>query len=242
MTQKQYIKKTYNVNTLLSAGSTNTKTAKNEIKTFILYMAPAKENNKNINLCPHASKGCLKACLNTAGRGKFTNVQKARRNKANFFVNDKKLFLETLLNEIKKHIKKANDEKIAFRLNGTTDIDFVFLFKKYFNFSVKDLKSNVIFYDYTPNLNKAIRYKDYINYYITFSRKEDNQENVIKALNNGLNVAVVFDKLPKTYLAHEVINGDLTDLEMIKHNNKILGLIAKGKAKKDKSNFVVITK
>jgi len=242
MTQKQYIKQTYNVNTLLSPGSTNSKTAKNEIKTFILYMAPGKQNNKKLNLCPHASDGCLKACLFSAGRGKFTNVKQSRINKANFYVNDKKLFLETLLNEIKKQIKIAKDQKIAFRLNGTTDIDFVYLFKKHFNFDVKDLKRNVIFYDYTPNLNRAIRYKDYVNYYIAFSRKEDNQSEVIKALNNGLNVATVFDKLPKKYLGFDVINGDFSDLEMIKHHNKVLGLIAKGEAKKDKSNFVVKTK
>ena len=48
---------------LLSKGTTNAKTAKNKLTTFILYLSPAAQNNKKVNLCPFASKGCLKACL-----------------------------------------------------------------------------------------------------------------------------------------------------------------------------------
>ena len=55
--------------TLLSTGISNAKTAKNSLDTFILYLAPYKQNSKNINICPQASKGCAAACLFTAGRG-----------------------------------------------------------------------------------------------------------------------------------------------------------------------------
>ena len=48
---------------LLSKGNTNAKTSKNSLKTFILYLAPHKQNDKNINVCPMASKGCISACL-----------------------------------------------------------------------------------------------------------------------------------------------------------------------------------
>ena len=72
----------YNVTKLLSNGMTNAKTSKNEIKTFILYIAPYNQNNKGINLCPKASAGCAAACLFSAGRGKFSNVKQARINKA----------------------------------------------------------------------------------------------------------------------------------------------------------------
>ena len=50
---------------LLSKGNTNSKTAKNNLESYILYLSPAKQNNKSINLCPKASNGCLAACLYT---------------------------------------------------------------------------------------------------------------------------------------------------------------------------------
>ena len=62
------------VKNLLSKGSTNSKTAKNSIETYILYLAPHTQNSKKINICPKASKGCAAACLFSAGRGKFSNV------------------------------------------------------------------------------------------------------------------------------------------------------------------------
>ena len=124
---KTIAKSKYNVSKLLSDGSTNAKTSKNELKTYILYLAPFNQNNKKINLCPKASEGCILACLFTAGMGKFSNVQQSRVNKSNFYVNDKKLFLTLLADELKKVINKANkgNYKIAIRLNGTSDLDFL---------------------------------------------------------------------------------------------------------------------
>ena len=71
------------VKALLSKGSTNAKTSKNELTTFILYLAPA-NTVPEFNLCPFASVGCIASCLNTAGRGAFSNVQLARINKTKF--------------------------------------------------------------------------------------------------------------------------------------------------------------
>ena len=231
------------VKNLLSKGSTNAKTAKNSIKTFILYLAPHNLNSKGVTLCKDASPGCIASCLNTAGRGAFSNVQLSRTNKANYFVTDKKVFLTQLLKEIKKEIKKASDknEKIAFRLNGTSDIDFLYLLDKHFNFNV-DLLSydKVYFYDYTKSLPRAKRYQNYRNYTLTFSKSEINQKEVLYALNYGINVAAVFAReLPKIYKGIKVVDGDKSDLEMLNYKNVILGLKAKGPAKKDTSGFVI---
>ena len=231
------------VKNLLSKGSTNSKTAKNEIKTFILYLAPHNLNNKGLTLCKDASKGCIESCLYSAGRGKFSNVQSSRINKANFFVTDKKVFLAQLLKEIKKEIKKASDkgEKIAFRLNGTSDIDFLYLLDKHFGFNVDLLAyDGVYFYDYTKSLARAKRYKDFRNYTLTFSKSESNQKEVNQALNLGINVAAVFSSnLPKKYKGIKVVDGDKSDLEMLKFKSVILGLKAKGAAKKDTTGFVI---
>ena len=51
---------------LLSEGSTNAKTAKNSLKSYILYLAPYNQNSKGTNICPNASNGCIQACLFTA--------------------------------------------------------------------------------------------------------------------------------------------------------------------------------
>ena len=231
------------VKNLLSKGSTNSKTAKNSIKTFILYLAPHNLNNKGLTLCKDASNGCIASCLYSAGRGKFSNVQSSRINKANYFVTDKKVFLTQLLKEIKREIKKASDknEKIAFRLNGTSDIDFLYLLNKNLDFDIELLAyDKVYFYDYTKSIARAKRYRDFRNYTLTFSKSETNDKEVKEALNLGINVAAVFkDNLPQKYKGVKVIDGDLSDLEMINHKNIILGLKAKGDAKKDTTGFVI---
>ena len=79
--------------TLLSTGISNAKTVKNNLKTFILYLAPYNQNSKNYNLCPNASKGCAAACLFTAGRGLMSPVLKGRIKKTEYFINDKKAFI-----------------------------------------------------------------------------------------------------------------------------------------------------
>jgi len=240
----EQIKQYKPVKNLLSKGSTNSKTAKNDIKTFILYLAPHNLNVKNITLCKDASEGCIKSCLYSAGRGKFSNVQKSRINKANYYVTDKKAFIKQLVFEIRKEIKKASDknEKIAFRLNGTSDIDFLYLMSKYENFDVDLLQyDKVYFYDYTKSYARAKRYKDSRKYTLTFSKSESNLKECdqIRFL-GGVNIAVVFkNELPKRYKNIRVIDGDKSDLEMLKYKGVILGLKAKGDAKKDTTGFVV---
>ena len=56
----------------------------------------------------------------------------------------------------------------------------------------------------------------------------------------GGNVAVVFrNQLPKTWKGFEVVNGDDTDLRFLDKRGVVVGLIEKGKAKKDESGFVL---
>jgi len=53
-----------------------------------------------------------------------------------------------------------------------------------------------------------------------------------------MNVAVVFDRLPEEYMGKPVFNADDTDLRFLDPKGVILGLKAKGRAKKDTSGFV----
>ena len=79
------------------------------------------------------------------------------------------------------------------------------------------------------------------NYHLTFSKSESNDSDVRSAIRNGLNVAVVFDKLPETYLGRPVVSGDESDIRINDPKNVIVGLLAKGPAKRDDSGFVVRT-
>ena len=224
---------------LLSAGVTNTKTAKNEIETFILYLAPANVIGSH-NLCPFASDGCKKSCLYSAGRGKFNNVQQARINKAKFWAYDRAKFYEQLTNEILQINSKAikQNKQIAIRLNGTSDIDHIDLIKRYTGVNVLEFQ-NILLYDYTKNPNHIKKYLN-TNYKITFSRAENNEAKALEILAMGGNVAAVFkNQLPETWNGYKVINGDLTDLRYFDPVNVIVGLIAKGDAKKDTSGFVI---
>ena len=225
---------------LLSPGSTNAKTAKNSIKTFILYLAPARQNSKGVNLCPNAA-GCIAACLYTAGRGKFSNVQKARINKSNYFVYNKPAFVNQLANELIKINSKAQKagEKIAIRLNGTSDIDFIYLLKKYAGIDPFSL-NNLIYYDYTKIPGKVKKYINETRYILTFSRDETNEKEARELLKLGANISVVINgPIPFNYLGAPVVDGDRSDIVMLYNKSAVLALTAKGEAKKDRSGFVV---
>lgn len=230
----------------------NAKTIKGEkqnYKTYILYMSPAYQNDKNINLCSHASKGCIESCLFKSGFGGiYTSVQKARISKSNYFLNDRTNFLLQLKKEIQSAIKNQKpNEKLAFRLNGTTDINFE-KFKIEDDKNIFELFPEAQFYDYTKNYVRLEKRTLPKNYHITFSRSETNEEKALEMLKLGYNVAAVFDNLPKNYKGFEVINGDENDLRFLDKPRTIVGLKYKkltGKGADNsqgiKSNFVIHT-
>jgi hypothetical protein len=216
----------------------NTKIKKGEKygwTTFGLSFAPANLSGKQ--LCPHRSAGCEFSCLNTAGMGVFSNVQEARIAKTKYFIDERLVFISQLKRELvaaEKHAKKIG-MKIAVRLNVLSDLPW-------YNIIEMSDYPNIQFYDYTPNLERMIQFlqkKLPKNYHLTFSRKENNQNKVELISSMGGNVAVVFDKLPKTYLGKKVIDGDESDLRFLDEKNVIVGLKAKGKGKKDNSGFVI---
>lgn len=219
----------------------NPKLMKGEKKgylSFVLHLAPADLSGHNT--CPKATAGCKQACLNTAGRGgifkkgESTNViQQARIRKTKMFYEKREEFMAALESDIKAGIKQAAKLGLtpAFRLNGTSDLSW----EKY---GIIEKFPDVQFYDYTKVLGRKVAHLP--NYHLTFSNADGNLNDVLKARDAGMNVAVVFRKdLPATYLGRTVINGDETDLRFLDEKNVIVGLKAKGKAKKDASGFVV---
>lgn len=224
---------------LLSKGYTNAKLSKSKTESFILYMAPAKLNCLSVNLCPASTEGCRAACLYTAGRGAMSNVHQARLHKANWFVTDRAAFLKQLIAELTYLNRKAIEKgkRIAIRLNGTTDIDWE-------NKLPLESYNGLQFYDYTKRINRVFATAESYwptNYHLTYSASEVTADKTIqKCLLMGRNVAVVFSgkELPTGYLGFPVVSGDSSDERWLDPRGVIVGLIAKGRAKRDTSGFV----
>ena len=231
---------------LLSTSNTKTqKGVKLGYATYILHLSPS-DVSGYINTCPKATPGCKIGCLNTAGHGGMfvdiedSKVQKARIRRTRQFALDRTGFMLDLVDDIKKAIEQATKKGLipVFRLNGTSDLSW----EKY-KLNGKHIFQHFPteqFYDYTKVLGRKVNHIH--NYHLTFSRGETNQADVDAAIAAGMNVAYVFDKTPTTYDNMTVFDGDDTDLRFLDPQGVIVGLKAKGRARKDTSGFVIRTK
>jgi len=200
--------------------STNPKTEKSAIQTYILHLAPAETSG--VNVCPGAGN-CKSICLHFAGNPVYMNAKQAARIRRTLaYASDPKRFMRLLVCGILDKINKHDGEPLAFRLNGTSDIkwenidfhitpaDAEFYRIKFgrilpigqrnifevFNFMRANTGENVTFYDYTKvkrNWAECSR----LNYHLTFSFDGwDNAANLKiakSALLAGVNVAAAFN-------------------------------------------------
>jgi hypothetical protein len=220
--------------------------------TGILYLAPGQLAGVG-NLCPHASAGCLAACLFTAGRaGIFEAVNAARVMRTRFLHDNRAGFIAGLKGEITALIRKAKRRGLrpVLRLNGTSDLPWEKLAPEIFT----DFPRLRV-YDYTKSLRRAVAFaKGELprNYHLTFSYSETNAAAAGIALAAGVNVAAVADgvrpgqrfALPGLSEPRPTFSSDRHDLRFLDRKGKDgkgrIGILkAKGKAKADKSGFVI---
>jgi len=161
------------------------------------------------------------------------------------------------------------EKKPAIRLNGTSDIQWETIFLKEVNGTYitnkgmkhmgedyldtvnlelhkeKDFKNifemfpQIQFYDYTKIPTRKV---DKIpNYHLTWSYSEANEKYAEMFDQVPNNKAVVFrtKDLPSMFRGLKVIDGDTHDMRFLDKPNSVVGLKAKGKAKKDYSGFVI---
>ena len=207
--------------------------------SFILHLAPADLSGREV--CPKRTAGCTAACLNTAGRGgmfrkgETTNViQQARIRKTQLFFADRTTFFNYLTQDIQKALSMAKKLglKPVFRLNGTSDLSWEKYTIANTGLNIFEMFPEVQFYDYTKVLGRKV--KDINNYHLTFSRADGNAADVPKAVAQGMNVAVVYDEIPEN-----VFSADEDDLRFLDPKVGVIGLKAKGRAKKDTTGFVI---
>jgi hypothetical protein len=174
-----------------------------------------------------------------------------------------------LVEDIAKFVRYCERKgvKPAIRLNGTSDIQWEVAHPveivesngdTYRFANVFELFPQVQFYDYTKIYKRAYRSLP-SNYSLTLSYSEANSgysdKIIATAKDTGLNIAVVYrtkelrDGLVASGGDHlqgairmtnrPVFNGDETDLRFTDPQGVIVGLYAKGPAKRDTSGFVV---
>lgn len=209
--------------------------------TGILYMSPGNESGV-INMCVAASPECLDLCLGkSSGQMQFSTSKRARIWRTRLYVENPALFFACL--EYDMYLLKRQAAKLGltpvFRANGTSDFPKI-------AYELMDRFPNDLFYDYTKLDRPWARVRT--NYHLTFSYSGHNLAACMNALRHGINVAVVFDTrkgeaLPNSWQGYKVLDGDTHDLRFLDPQSHIVGLRAKGKAKKMlDSAFVVAAK
>lgn len=227
---------------LLDTSASNTKLEKTENSTFKarvagLSLMPTRE------LCPGAkAAGCFDSCLKTSGLAAFTpGINEARARKTEFYNNDRAGFLAQLKRELSNFEKLCNRQglKPIVRLNVLSDIDWI-------ENGIIQAFPGITFYDYTKLAARLDKAKSLDNYYLMFSYSPRAQyaKQVEKALKTSAPVAVVFDtkkgqQFPAEFLGRPVIDGDLSDWQNAIAGPVVVGLRAKGEAKKNPGEFVV---
>lgn len=242
----------FDVSSGLAKPESNPKIAKNMKQGVLsapLHLAPY--NLSGFNVCPQASKGCIAACLHTAGNPAYmAGKEKARIARTQAYFGARKAFMALVAFEIEALAIKAKRLNMVcgIRLNATSDIPFEKIALDVNGKPVANLMAafpNVDFYDYTKTTKRALQWAMGLmpqNYHITFSKSETNESDCQKVAKAGGNIAVVFDELPETYMGLPVINGDSHDFRPIDGKGVCVGLKWKGKAKADETGFVVKTK
>jgi len=236
--------KTVKVSQLLSPGDSNAKLTKSDLSgkgylTYGLALAPAKESG--YQMCPKATQGCTKACLHHQGRARvWETIKLARIAKTVAFHERREWFMAKLRRELDGAVRRAEKEekRVAFRPNLFSDVRWEKLSARLFA-DFPEVQS----YDYSKLPAKALDFaagKLPTNYHVTFSRSENNEDDCLRVLKAGGNVAVVFlPPLPRKWMGYKVIDGDETDLRFLDPENVVVGLKAKGSARSDDSGFVV---
>ena len=217
-------------------GESSAKTIKGESIGYLTGIVYLKPDHK---ICAMAKlAGCMNGCLESAGRGAFNSVQKARIAKTRFYYDHQQSFLLSLAADVWSLQNKA--KKLGFiplvRPNGTSDIPYENLIV-HDGKNIFELFPDVQFYDYTKTSRGMSFARGLLpaNYHVTFSRSDSNSAIAARVLRAGGNVAVVVDKgVVVDFSDSRLIDGDLHDARFLdgrSPDGRVVVLRAKGSLK-----------
>lgn len=210
------------------SGTSNTKIAKSARPTVGLTLYPWTGSGV-VNVCENATCQCRENCvLITAGKGRLPSVARARIARTRFLAEYPEHAVTLMAHEIQQAARRANGQ-VLVRLNVASDLPWEHISPDLFTIP------NTQFYDYTKLGWRPIS----PNYRLVYSLSEapHSERQALLWLGNGRNVAVVFDTkrgrpLPATWHGYEVVDGDLHDDRTIDPMGVVVGLRAKGSARK----------
>jgi hypothetical protein len=200
-----------------------------------------------VNACPHAGD-CIKVCVLDNGNGGFPAVQRARRAKTRFLVNQPAAFAYLLGYELAAAVERHL--AIHWRPNVNSDIRWEELIPSAFDGSA--LGNHAVAYDYTKDADRVLHTDGWLApaYRVAYSWNENsNQHRVENFGQRGGSIAVVTSRkkggpVDERIFAGQfpVIDADKTDAWMFE-SGVIGDLSAKGRARRliGKSGFVVTT-
>lgn len=198
----------------------------------IMHLAPAKLSG--YETCPGRSPGCTAACLYRAGMGSMPNVQAARIARTKLYWENEHAFDDQLLREVRSNITQAahHGQRLAIRPNGTSDLNWIWLAR---------LFPTVQFYDYTKVTKRMVKWihgQWPANYHLTWSLSE-RPSNISIAQAAWPKMVMACVGKPPSWHKGPKVNGDKHDLTFMHKPGTLLVLSPKGRAKLDKTGFVI---
>lgn len=198
--------------------------------TYVLYLAPADRSGREV--CPMRTPECTAACLNESGRNRIdihkNNINNARIKKTNLFFDHRNFFMHWLVDEIATERAKAVAAGMRFsvRLNGTSDLspEQFYILDEHGKRNILEIFPDVQFYDYTKVDRRFELLQKYPNYDLTFSYSGRNLDAAMRALDEKIRVAVVFEKVPDQFWGRPVVDGDAYDMRYLDNRDVVVGL------------------
>ena len=220
------------------------KASKGELKSFVLHFAAA--GSSGYQVCSSRSAGCEAACLFTAGHGAICNVTAGRIKRTRLYFEHRAIWAILLFDQLSRLSKRSY--QVAVRLNGTSDLPHEAMNGDRWIFDMfngSNGYNRIQFYDYTAILGRLKKSLP-DNYHLTFSRKEDNHDKAMLALERGYSVSMVFS-LPVysavieagNWCGYPVVDGTIDDRRFLDAPGSVVVLKELGKAKQDDSGFVI---
>ena len=219
--------------------SGNTKVAKTGNKKNALgdvRMASLSMHPDHI-ICPGSkAAGCMDGCFKCAGLAAvYESINLARQARTDYWHANQTGFLDQLRRELGNFQKLCDKQNVqgVVRLNVLSDISW----EKH---GIPQHFPDLFFYDYTKLAKRLGKTPSNYKLIFSYSDRPQYQKQVAAALPTGVPIAVVFKNgMPSEYLDRPVVDGDQSDILNVLAGRVVIGLKAKGPAKKDNGGFVV---
>jgi len=209
-----------------------------------VILSPARESG--YVMCTHCSPGCESACLKSSGQLVFSTAKRARILRTRLFLFHRAEYLAYVERDLTGLRKKAHaaGKILVTRFDTLSDTNTLSIYRDLMMRHEMDG-----FVDYTKDPRKYSRWlsgEAAPNHHLTFSRSETNASQARYFVAAGGTATVVCRDhatmsryLEEGYLGFPCVDGTLSDRRWEDPKGHWVLLVALGKAKEDRTGFVV---